>query len=149
MVFQSRSAQETFDFGKKIGEKCRGLEHPVLCLEGDLGTGKTVFAKGLARGLGVAEPVTSPTFTIVKSYVGDRVFHHFDVYRIADPAEMEEIGYEEYFYGDGVVLIEWAGKISELLPPESICITIEKDLKEGFDFRKIQVEGWEDENTGN
>ena len=108
---------------------------------GDLGVGKTVFTQGMAFGLGITEPISSPTFTIVQVYDEGRLpFYHFDVYRIGDISEMDEIGYEDYVYGEGVSLIEWADLIEEILPDERICITIEKDLEQGFDYRKITIE---------
>jgi tRNA threonylcarbamoyladenosine biosynthesis protein TsaE len=102
--------------------------------------GKTVFAQGLASGLGITEPINSPTFTIVQEYEGGRLpFYHFDVYRIGDIEEMEEIGYEDYFYGEGVCLVEWAGRIRELLPEKRVELLIEKDLEKGFDYRRITL----------
>ena len=119
----------------------------VLTLNGDLGVGKTVFTQGFAKGLGIEEPVNSPTFTIVQVYEEGRMpFYHFDVYRIGDIEEMEEIGYEDYFYGEGVCLIEWAELIREILPKQCVSITIEKDLEQGFDYRRITIEGEEYEN---
>ena len=107
---------------------------------GDLGVGKTVFTKGLARGLDILEPVSSPTFTIVQVYEEGRLpFYHFDVYRIGDVEEMDEIGYEDYIYGDGVSLIEWANLIEEILPENYTEIKIEKDLGKGFDYRRISI----------
>ena len=112
----------------------------VVCLDGDLGVGKTVFAKGVAKGLGVKEPVSSPTFTIVQEYREGRIpMFHFDVYRIEDPEEMYEIGYEEYFYGDGVCLIEWADQIRELIPETATHVLIEKDLEKGLGYRRITI----------
>lgn len=126
--------------GKKLGEQAEPGD--VFCLNGDLGVGKTVFTQGFAAGLGITEPVNSPTFTIVQQYDGGRLpFYHFDVYRIGDVEEMEEVGYEDCFYGDGVTLIEWAGLISEILPETAVSVTIEKELEKGFDYRKITVEG--------
>lgn len=126
--------------GKKLGEQAKPGD--VFCLNGDLGVGKTVFTQGFAAGLGITEPVNSPTFTIVQQYDGGRLpFYHFDVYRIGDVEEMEEVGYEDCFYGDGVTLIEWAGLISEILPETAVSVTIEKELEKGFDYRKITVEG--------
>lgn len=114
----------------------------IYTLNGDLGVGKTVFTQGLARGLDIAEPISSPTFTIVQEYDGGRLpFYHFDVYRIGDIEEMEEIGYDDYFFGTGVTIIEWANLIEELLPAQRICVTIEKDLSKGFDYRRITVTG--------
>ena len=113
----------------------------VYCLSGDLGVGKTVFTKGFAAGLGITEPVSSPTFTIVQIYEEGRLpLYHFDVYRIEDIEEMEEIGYEDCFYGEGVCLIEWAELIKEILPENCKKIRIEKALEKGYDYRKIVVE---------
>ncbi len=140
MVIESWKPEETFELGKKLGEEAQPSS--VFCLNGDLGVGKTVFTQGFAAGLGITEPVDSPTFTIVKQYDGGRLpFYHFDVYRIGDVSEMDEIGYEDCFYGEGVTLIEWSGLIKEILPERVITVTIEKDLKKGFDYRKITVEG--------
>ncbi len=143
MVIETRSAKETFALGEKLGK--RAAAGQVYTLTGDLGTGKTVFTQGAARGLGISGPVCSPTFTILQVYDTGRLpFYHFDVYRIGDVEEMEEIGYEEYFYGKGVCLIEWAEKVRELLPGEAVAVTIEKDLEKGFDYRKITIEGMEE-----
>jgi tRNA threonylcarbamoyladenosine biosynthesis protein TsaE len=140
MVIESWTPEETYEFGKKLGEEAGPSS--VYCLNGDLGVGKTVFTQGFAAGLGIKEPVNSPTFTIVNQYEDGRLpFYHFDVYRIGDISEMDEIGYEDCFYGEGVSLIEWSGLIEELLPDRVITITIEKDLEKGFDYRKITVEG--------
>lgn len=138
MIIETWKAEETFVLGKKIGEQAKAGE--VYTLHGDLGVGKTVLTQGLARGLGITEPICSPTFTIVQVYEEGRLpFYHFDVYRIGDVEEMEEIGYEDYFYGDGVCIIEWANLITEILPDAYKQITIEKDLKKGFDYRKITI----------
>jgi tRNA threonylcarbamoyladenosine biosynthesis protein TsaE len=140
MIIESYSAEDTFQFGFRLGENAKKGE--IYCLSGDLGVGKTVFTQGFAKGLGIEEAVNSPTFTIVQVYEGTRLpFYHFDVYRIADIDEMEEIGYEDYFYGEGVCLIEWAELIEELLPKDRMKITIQKNLKKGFDYREILVEG--------
>ncbi len=137
-MWESRSAADTFAYGKSLGEKAGPGE--IYTLVGDLGVGKTVFTQGFAAGLGIAEPVNSPTFTILQSYEEGRLpLYHFDVYRIGDVEEMEEIGYEECFYGDGVCLIEWAELIFEILPKDCIRITVEKDLSKGFDYRKITL----------
>ena len=138
MKFESFSAEETYALGKKLGEEAK--PGAVYCLSGDLGVGKTVFTKGFAVGLGVTDTVNSPTFTIVQEYKGRLPFYHFDVYRIGDIEEMDEIGYEDYFYGKGVCLIEWAELIEELLPPERVAVVIEKDLQKGFDYRKITLQ---------
>lgn len=142
MIIETNSAKETFQLGKQIGEKA--LPGQIYTLNGDLGVGKTVFTKGVACGLGIQEPVNSPTFTIIQEYEEGRLpFYHFDVYRIGDIEEMEEIGYDDYFFGDGVCLIEWAELIEELLPEQVISVTIEKNPEKGFDYRKITVEGLE------
>ncbi|MCH5268409.1 MAG: tRNA (adenosine(37)-N6)-threonylcarbamoyltransferase complex ATPase subunit type 1 TsaE [Lachnospiraceae bacterium] len=139
-VITSNSESETREIGREIGAACKA--GTSVFLHGDLGVGKTVFTKGFAVGLGITEPVNSPTFTIVQVYESGRLpLYHFDVYRIGDVEEMEEIGYEEYFYGDGVCLIEWAELIQEILPENGIDILIEKDVEKGFDFRRITVSG--------
>lgn len=138
MIIETNSEKETFELGKKIGENAKAGQ--IYTLTGDLGVGKTVFTQGLAAGLGITEPVNSPTFTIVQMYEDGRLpFYHFDVYRIGDIEEMEEISYEDCFYGEGVCLIEWADLIQEILPPDVIAIEIEKNLEKGFDYRKITI----------
>lgn len=139
MIIESFNTKDTFELGKKLGEQAKPGD--VLCLYGDLGVGKTVFTQGFAEGLGITEPINSPTFTIVQVYEDGRIpFYHFDVYRIGDVEEMDEIGYDDYIEGEGVCLIEWANLISEILPPHYKTVTIEKDLEQGFDYRKITVE---------
>ncbi len=143
MIIETNSAEETYQLGKQMGEKAGAGE--IYCLDGDLGTGKTVFTQGFAAGLGVEGPVNSPTFTILQQYDSGRLpLYHFDVYRIGDVEEMDEIGYEECFYGEGVTLIEWSSLIREILPDQVIRISIEKDLEKGFDYRRITVEGKEE-----
>lgn len=138
MVFESTSSQMTFEFAKKIGENLKSGD--VLCLDGDLGVGKTVFTKGVAAGLGIKDDVSSPTFTLIQEYYGGRLpLYHFDVYRIDGPWDMDDLGYEEYFYGEGVCLVEWGSMIKELFPENTIYVRIEKDLEKGFDYRKITV----------
>ncbi len=138
-IIETFSAGETFALGQKIGRMAKAGE--VYTLIGDLGVGKTVFTQGVADGLGIKEQVNSPTFTIMQVYEEGRIpFYHFDVYRIGDVEEMEEIGYEDYFYGDGVCMIEWADLIEDILPPVYTQVTIEKDLKKGFDYRRISIE---------
>ncbi|MCI9582502.1 tRNA (adenosine(37)-N6)-threonylcarbamoyltransferase complex ATPase subunit type 1 TsaE [Clostridiaceae bacterium] len=138
MIIETHTPEETFDIGKKLGEHAGQGE--VYCLSGDLGTGKTVLAQGFADGLGIHEPVASPTFTIVQQHDGGRLpLYHFDVYRIGDISEMDEIGYEDCFYGEGVCLVEWPELIAELLPEQAVSIRIEKDLKKGFDYRRITI----------
>ena len=140
MVTETRSPEETYELGRKIGLQARPGQ--VYTLTGDLGVGKTVFTQGVAAGLGITEPVSSPTFMIVQVYEEGRLpFYHFDVYRIGDIEEMEEIGYDDYFFGKGICLIEWAELIEEILPDDRISITIEKNLEQGFDYRRITVEG--------
>ena len=142
MVYESNTPQETFELGKRLAEAAKPGQ--VYCLDGDLGVGKTVFTQGFARGLGITGPVNSPTFTIVQQYEEGRLpLYHFDVYRIGDISEMDEIGYEDCFYGSGGSLIEWSELIEELLPERAVHVTIEKDLERGFDYRRIRVEGLE------
>ena len=137
MIFESNSAKDTFAFGQKLGREA--VPGEIICLDGDLGVGKTVFTQGFAAGLGIDDYVNSPTFNIVKESEGGRLpLYHFDVYRIGDPSEMEEIGYEDYFYGQGVSIIEWPGQIEELLPKEARWVRIRKDLTKGFDYRRIE-----------
>ena len=139
MIKESFGPDDTYAFGKSLGETAKAGE--VYCLNGDLGVGKTVFTQGFASGLGIREPVNSPTFTIVQQYDDGRLpLYHYDVYRIGDVEEMEEVGYEDCFYGEGVCLIEWSELIREILPAHVISVTIEKDLNKGFDYRKITVE---------
>lgn len=138
-VFETYSPEETFELGKRIGGEAK--EGAVYTLIGDLGVGKTVFTQGMASGLGITDHVNSPTFTILQVYDEGRCpFYHFDVYRIGDVSEMDEIGYEDCIYGEGVSLIEWANLIEEILPENYTRITILKNLKKGFDYRKILVE---------
>lgn len=139
IIIETWSASETLSLGKQIGEKAKRGE--VYTLNGDLGVGKTVFTQGVAQGLGITEPICSPTFTIVQIYEEGRMpFYHFDVYRIGDVEEMEEIGYEDCFYGNGICFIEWANLIPDILPKHYKQITIEKDMEKGFDYRKITIE---------
>ena len=138
VIYETNSPEETHALGKQIGEVAKAGE--LYTLTGDLGVGKTVFTQGVAEGPGIEEPINSPTFTIVQVYEDGRLpFYHFDVYRIGDIDEMDEIGYEDYFYGDGVSIVEWAELIEELLPQERTDIIIEKDLEKGFDYRRITV----------
>ena len=137
-IYETYSAKETAELGRRLGKEAKAGE--VYTLIGDLGVGKTVFTKGIAEGLGITEPVNSPTFTIVQVYdTGRMPFYHFDVYRIGDIEEMDEIGYEDYFYGEGLTMIEWANLIEEILPKKRKDIVIEKDLEKGFDYRKFTV----------
>ena len=137
---ETNSAEETFALGEQVGRQAK--PGGVYTLTGDLGVGKTVFTQGLAKGLGIEESINSPTFTIVQIYEEGRLpLYHFDVYRIGDVEEMEEIGFEDYVYGQGVSLIEWANLIEEILPENRIDITIEKNLEKGFDYRQITITG--------
>ena len=137
-VYETYSGEETAELGKKLGQKAKAGD--VYTLIGELGVGKTVFTQGIALGLSVKEPVCSPTFTIVQVYDSGRIpFYHFDVYRISDVEEMEEIGYEDYFYGEGLTMIEWANLIEEILPPNRKEILIKKDLEKGFEYRRITI----------
>ena len=139
MIFESFSETDTFELGVKIGKEAKPGD--VFTLLGDLGVGKTALTKGVAQGLEITEPICSPTFTLVQVYEDGRIpFYHFDVYRIGDVEEMEEIGYEDYFYGEGVTFIEWANLIEEILPSSYRQIVIEKDLEKGFDYRRITIE---------
>ena len=139
MIIETHDPEETFEAGRKIGMNAKPGQ--IYTLTGDLGVGKTVFTQGVAAGLGITEPVNSPTFTIIQEYEDGRLpFYHFDVYRIADLEEMEEIGYDDYFFGQGICLIEWAELIEEILPEKRIEVTIEKDLEKGFEYRKITIE---------
>ena len=137
-VYETFSPQETAELSRKLGENASPGD--VYTLIGDLGVGKTVFTQGIAEGLGIKETVNSPTFTILQVYESGKLpFYHFDVYRIGDIEEMDEIGYEEYFYGNGLCMIEWGNLIAEILPKTRKDITIEKDLEKGFDYRKIII----------
>lgn len=137
-IYESFGPAETFELGRKLGSCAK--PGTIICLNGDLGTGKTVFTQGFAAGLDITEPVSSPTFTIVQVYEEGRLpLYHFDVYRIGDPEEMEEIGYEDYFYGEGVCLVEWAELVKDLIPQEAIWITVEKDYTKDDDYRLITL----------
>ena len=138
MIYESTSAERTAELGRKIGKALNPGD--IICIDGNLGVGKTVFTQGVAEGLGITESVCSPTFTLVQEYHEGRIpLYHFDVYRISGPWDMDDLGYEEYFYGDGVCMIEWGSMIDELLPANTIFIKIEKDLEKGFDYRKITI----------
>ncbi len=139
MIFESANDTETFEFAKKLGAKAEAGQ--IYALTGDLGAGKTVFAQGFAKGLGINAKVNSPTYTILHSYEGGRLpFHHFDVYRIEEPEEMEETGYEDCFYSGGVSLIEWADIIREIIPKEALWVSIRKDINKGTEYRRIEIE---------
>ena len=139
LLIETEAPEDTFELGKCLGAAAEAGQ--VYTLLGDLGVGKTVFTQGFAAGLGITGPVNSPTFTILQVYDEGRLpFYHFDVYRIADVEEMDEIGYEDCFYGEGVCMIEWANLIEEILPEKYVCVTIEKNLERDFDYRGIRLE---------
>ena len=134
----SFSREETFEYAKALGEKAEPGQ--VYCLSGDLGVGKTVFAQGFGAGLGINEPMSSPTFTILQEYNEGRLpLYHYDVYRVGDIDEMEETGFYEYAGGEGVTLIEWAELNEEIIPETAVWITIKKDIEKGFDYRSIEI----------
>lgn len=138
MIIETHSEEETLKSAMAFAKNIK--PGSIICLDGELGAGKSVFARGFARGLGITEPVTSPTFTLVQIYEGGRLnMYHFDVYRIGDPSEMYDIGYEDYFYSDGVCLVEWASLILELIPDYAIKVSIEKDISKRYDYRKITI----------
>ncbi len=144
MIRETNSPEETYDLGRMLGQQAAPGQ--IYCLDGDLGVGKTIFTQGFANGLGIDGPVNSPTFTIVQQYEEGRLpLYHFDVYRIGDISEMDEIGYEDCFYGEGVCLIEWSQLIPEILPEEVVRIRIMKDLDRGFDYRRIEIAGLQEE----
>ncbi len=145
-VTESFGEEDTAAYAKRLSENAKKGE--VYALIGDLGVGKTAFAKGFAAGLGITEPVVSPTFTFVQEYTEGRLpLYHFDVYRIGDISEMDEIGYEDCFYGDGVSLVEWADLVEPILPDDVILVTITKDSSKGSDYRKITLESHNDEDN--
>lgn len=136
MVRITNSPEETYEFAFSLAKEAKPGD--IICLDGDLGVGKTVFTQGFAAGLGITGPVNSPTFTILQIYdEGKLPLYHFDVYRIGSSDEMDELGYEEYFFGEGVCLIEWSTIISDIIPYEAKKVVIEKDLEQDFDYRKI------------
>ena len=136
-MIYSQNEEELISIGQKLGRLLNSGD--IIVLSGDLGAGKTTLTKGIAKGLDVSQMIKSPTYTIVREYEGRLPLYHLDVYRIGDIEEMDEIGYEDYFYGEGVCLIEWADLIQEILPPDVIAIEIEKNLEKGFDYRKITI----------
>ena len=143
MIFESESDEKTYEFARGLGTKAEPGQ--IYALNGELGAGKTVFAKGFAEGLGVTERVNSPTYTILHSYSSGRLpFHHFDVYRIAEPEEMEEVGYEDCFYSGGVSLVEWAEQIEEILPENTIFVNISRAPEKGAGYRRIEIEDFGD-----
>lgn len=139
MIFESFSEKDTYSLGFNLGKSARSGQ--IFCLDADLGCGKTVLSAGFAKGLGINTPICSPTFTILQVYEEGRLpLYHFDVYRIADSYEMDEIGFDEYAFGNGVCLIEWGSRIEDILPEGTIFVNIEKDLERGLDFRKITID---------
>lgn len=149
-VFESFSDKETFDIAFRIANNLKARAgSAVVCLDGDLGVGKTVFAKGFGAGLNIKRDIVSPTFNIVKTYEGDKRLHHFDVYRISDISELDEIGFDEFLFDDAIILIEWSTLIEEALPKDVIRVVISKNLEKGFDYREVAVEGMDDEDFRN
>lgn len=149
-VFESFSDKDTFDIAYRLANILQKRRGPVVvCLDGDLGVGKTVFAKGIGAGLNIKRDIVSPTFNIVKTYEGDKRLHHFDVYRISDISELDEIGFDEFLFDDAVILIEWSTLIKEALPKDAIRVVISKNLEKGFDYREVAVEGMDDEDFRN
>ena len=139
IIRESFSEEDTYNIGREFGEAAE--KGDVYCFYGDLGVGKTIFSKGFAKGLGINEVVNSPTFTIVQEYKEGRIpLYHFDLYRIADISELDEIGYEEYFYSEGTCLVEWGNLYPEIFPENTIKIEISKDLSKGFDYRRVTIE---------
>lgn len=139
-IIETHSRQETCDLARKMAGEA--VPNEIICLNGDLGVGKTVFAKGFGAGLGITEPMSSPTFTILHEYHSGRLpLYHFDVYRVGDADEMEETGFYDFISAGGVTLIEWAERIRDVIPPEALQVTIEKDPEKGFDYRKITISG--------
>ena len=139
MITETHNSKETYEIGFNMGKSAKAGD--VYCLDGDLGVGKTVFTQGFAKGLGINEPINSPTFTIVQEYKEGRIpLYHFDLYRIADISELDEIGYEEYFYSEGTCLVEWGNLYPEIFPENTVKIEISKDLSKGFDYRRVTIE---------
>jgi len=137
-IIETNAPEETYEVGKQIGENVKAGE--IYCLSGDLGVGKTYLSKGIAKGMGIEDEVNSPTFTIVCEYEGGKMpLYHFDVYRLSDSYEMDELGYEEYFFGEGICLVEWAEIVRDIIPDDATWITIEKDFSKGSDYRKITI----------
>lgn len=150
IVFESFCDKDTFDIAYRLANILKKRSGPVaVCLDGDLGVGKTVFAKGIGAGLNIKRDIVSPTFNIVKNYEGDKRLHHFDVYRISDISELDEIGFDEFLFDDAVILIEWSTLIKEALPKDVIRVVISKNLEKGFDYREVAVEGMDDEDFRN
>lgn len=138
-ITETFSAEQTAEYAKKLAEHSRAGD--IYTLDGDLGAGKTVFAKGFAEALGIIDTVNSPTFLILQEYRGGRMpLYHFDAYRIEDSEELREIGFDDYIDGDGVCLIEWASRISECIPDRAKHIRIERDISRGTDYRRIVYE---------
>ena len=138
MVFEINSVEQTTQLGINLGRLLNAGD--IVCLTGDLGTGKTHITKGIAKGLNIDDNITSPTFTIVNEYDSGRLkLNHFDVYRVSDPDEVYAIGFDDYIFSDAVSVIEWANYIEEILPEDLLHIKIEKDLSKGDDYRKITI----------
>ena len=138
MIYETCSEGETEKIGEQLAKNAKPGD--VFCLKGNLGAGKTVFARGFARGLGISADITSPTFTILNEYQGQKhCLYHFDLYRLKDPGELFGIGYEEYFYGNGVSLVEWPEIAEGLIPEDATLITIEADFDKNPMHRRITI----------
>lgn len=137
-IIETRTSEETFQLGKRLGETAQRGD--IYALVGDLGVGKTVFSKGFAEGLAIDEVISSPTFTLINEYQGGRLpLYHFDIYRIEEAEELDAIGFQDYIYGDGVCLVEWANRTPEIFPEHTVWIKIEKDYMQE-DYRKVSVD---------
>ncbi len=137
MLYETFSPDQTEKIGFEMGQKAKSGD--IYCLVGELGVGKTAFTQGFARGLGIAESIGSPTFTIINEYDNALPLYHFDVYRLGGADELYEIGCDEYFFGDGVCLVEWADSVRESIPKHAVWIKIQKKLEKGDDYRIIEV----------
>ena len=137
MVIESFNTNDTENIGKSIALNSK--KGDIYCLEGDLGVGKTIFVKGFAKGLNIKENITSPTFNIVNEYYGNFKMYHFDMYRISSLDEIYDVGYEEYFFSEGICLIEWASVVLEIIPKNAKWINIQKDIEKDINYRKITI----------
>ncbi|MCC8098266.1 MAG: tRNA (adenosine(37)-N6)-threonylcarbamoyltransferase complex ATPase subunit type 1 TsaE [Eubacterium sp.] len=137
-VYETHSGEETEKIGYEFGKNAKAGE--IYCINGGLGAGKTCFTKGFAKGLGITDHITSPTFTIVNEYKGRIPLYHFDVYRLENEDELYDIGADEYFFGEGVCIIEWADIVKDAIPAGAVWIKILKDLEKDDNFRRIEAE---------
>ncbi|WP_138160005.1 tRNA (adenosine(37)-N6)-threonylcarbamoyltransferase complex ATPase subunit type 1 TsaE [Peptoniphilus catoniae] len=136
-TFYLKNLEETEAFGLKLGKLLKAKD--VVCLNGDLGDGKTTLTKSIGRGMGIKDYITSPTFNIINEYYSDLNLYHFDTYRLENVEEVEYLGFDEYFYGDGVCVVEWADRIKDFLPEQYLEINLEKvdDNKRKVEVRAI------------